>query len=102
MDPKEEYVLCTLKIKQVSMGNQYGYNNYEARMRAQQEAHEKAIKSFYSVVNAVVDAGGVILVEKQNLDSEYRLVTPLLNIRASRSAIEKLAKHSLIESHTIH
>lgn len=57
------------------------------------EAHQENLrKVFFKVVNAVVDLGGVICMDKHQLDNDYRLFSNGFSIQIAPSLINTISK----------
>lgn len=71
--PKNPYIYASVKIRQENMPWNWNQNNPQARRQKQEELNKKFLNDFYTLVNAVVDSGGTVCLDKYILDSEWRI-----------------------------
>ncbi len=91
-ETKEKLAQYHVSLKQPQPQQNYSYYSYNSAQRQalQEETMNKTKESFFKVVNEVVALGGVICMDKQQLDSEWRLIANSFSIRILPSLVGKI------------
>lgn len=96
----QKMVYCTIKIKQESISWNWNQQNHVLRKQKQEEIQKNYERDFIIVLNAVVDCGGVFCMDRNTLDSEWRLFSRDIKIKIPIDSTEKIRSLSQIESFT--
>ena len=101
VDMNGQMVYCVIKIKQETLPWNWNQSNPQLRKQKQEENQEKYNKDYYTILNSVVDSGGVFCMDKNSLDNEWRMMQPNIRIKIPLSVIEKIKNMPQVESLTL-
>jgi hypothetical protein len=97
----KESQYCVIKIKQETIPWNWNQNNPTLRKQRQDELAVKYHTDYYTIINAVVNCGGVVCMDKHSLDNEWRMMQPNIRIKIPIEAIEKFKAMPQLESFTV-
>ena len=88
---------CILRIKQETLPWNWNQHNQTLRQQRSRELQETYIKNFYTVLNAVIESGGVVCMDRSALDSEYRITSNVVRVKIPNTAIQKISSLPQLE-----
>jgi hypothetical protein len=97
----EDSSYCIVKIKQDTVPWTWNQNNPALRKKRQEELAAEYERNYYKILNAVIEAGGVFCMDKNTLDSEYRIMQNTVKIKIPNSKVEAIKALAGIESFAI-
>jgi hypothetical protein len=92
---------CILRIKQETVPWNWNQQSPALRNQRQQELHNKYIQDFYTVINTIIDCGGIICMDRSTLDSEYRILQNVIRVKIPNSEVQKIRNLPQLEKFDI-